>query len=611
MTPKARLTFSITALAGAVAVALSVLALYWLTQARTREVYEVARVSAEAVKTYLLQRVPERAVLPPGAGIEEAKLAWQQAARDDLQLEQYLISAVAASSTLVEVLIASGTHEVLASSNPSRLDRTVPPGDDLETWTQLPPWESFRQLLSPARDLEHSIPLAAGGSSEPVFNIRVLVSTALVRDAVMPQIRNLALAGLLCLVGAAALAGLLANIAARPLVRVSELIDRISEGASEAELPPPPPDSELAAIQSKLALLGGQARGATQVDQMLERLQDATLLFDAAGNLVMASAAADRFLDSPRWDLIGQPLHAVFGDSTPLGALIQTSARLNRSIRDHHLDWPLPDGTFLPITVSLELLTTFPERKPLGAVVTLRDAASHRQIESQIDASYRHEAFGRLLQGVAHEIKNPLNSIYQHLQMLELELTNPEPETREELDTIKREIKTLDRMVVTLLDFTRPLELSLAETDLIDLATELASLVRPQAEGKGIEITVDAPPTPVTIRADRPLLRQALLNVVTNAVESMEQPGRVTLAVTESPAATTLSITDQGPGIPEEIREKIFNLYFTTKGKRGSGIGLAMTYRVTQLHNAELEVESDPGQGTTFHLRFPNSGTGY
>jgi len=421
----------------------------------------------------------------------------------------------------------------------------------------------------------------------------------------MPQIRNLALAGLLCLVGAAALAGLLANFAGRPLARVSELIDRISEGAGEWDLPPAPPDSELAAIQSKLALLGGQARGATQVDQMLQRLQDATLLFDAAGNLVMASAAADRFLDTPRWDLIGRPLRTVFPDSTPLGALIQTSFRLNRPVRDHHLDWPLPDDTLLPISVSLELLTTFPERKPLGAVVTLRDAASHRQIESQIDASYRREAFGRLLQGVAHEIKNPLNSIYTHLQMLELELTDPAPETREELNTIKREIKTLDRMVVTLLDFTKPLELNLVDTDLTDLATELASLIRPQAEGKGIEITVSAPPAPAIIQADRPLLRQALLNVVTNAVECMDQPGAISLTVTLTPESTTLSIADQGPGIPDEIRDKIFNLYFTTKGARGSGIGLAMTYRITQLHNAHLELTHTHPHGSTFHLHFP------
>ncbi len=604
MTPKARLTLSITALAGAVALVLSVASLFWLTEARIREVYEVARVSAESVKTYLLQRIPERAVLPPGTGVEEARRIWQKSAQEDLQLERFLISTVAASPALVEVLIATAGDKVLAASNPDRLGVVVPPASELESWTELPPWESFRQMLGPARDLQYTVPLAAGGSAQPVFNVRVLVSTALVRDAVLPQLGNLAALGALSLVAAAALAGILASIAGRPLARVSELIDRISQGAEERDLPPPP-DSELAAIQSKLTLLGGQARGAAKVDQMLERLQDATLLFDASGNLVMASQASDRFLALPRWDLIGQPLARVFPDSAPLGALLQTSVALSRSLRDHKLDWPLPDGTFLPIAVSLEILTTFPERRRLGSVITIRDAASHRQIESEIGASYRREAFGRLLQGVAHEIKNPLNSISTHLQMLELELADPTAETRAELDTLKREIKTLDRMVVTLLDFTRPLELRRQPTDLAELARELAGLVRPQAEAKGITVLIEAPPGPVEIDADRALLRQALLNVVTNAVECMERPGAVTLAVEDSSGEGVLSISDEGPGIPEEIRGKIFNLYFTTKGKRGSGIGLAMTYRITQLHDAALDVDSTPGQGTTFRFRFP------
>lgn len=295
----------------------------------------------------------------------------------------------------------------------------------------------------------------------------------------------------------------------------------------------------------------------------------------------------------------------MFLGDTPLGALIETSTRLGRSLRDHELDWAQPDGSFLRIAVSVEIVTDFPDRRPLGSVITIRDAASHRHVESQIDSSYRREAFGRLLQGVAHEIKNPLNSIYTHLQMLELELGEATPETREELSTIKREIKTLDRMVVSLLDFTRPLQPNLADTDLTDLVSEIASLVRPQAETKNVAVKLTTTSSPI-IQADRTLLRQALLNVVTNAVECMEEPGTVEIAVDETDEGVTLAVADQGPGIPDEMREKIFNLYFTTKGKRGSGIGLAMTYRIAQLHNATLDVDSEPGQGTTFTFRFRN-----
>jgi len=611
MPPKTRLTVSVVGLTAAVAVVLSALYLHSLTDTRFQEVAGVARMSALGVRTYLVQRLAEKAPPPPGATVEEAATGWQRAVRHDAALRTFLVATLAGSPSLVEIFVSGADGEVLTGSNPARIGGRRPELPDLEDWLRLPLLDRLRQIFAPARDLEYYTPLGVTGSTEAVLGVHVVVSTALVREAVAPQIRRLGLLALGAVLLSCFLAAFLASLAGRPLERVSQLIDLIAEGKSAAELPPEPQDRELAALQSKLALLGEKVRASKEsgqteagdVARLVERLQDAVLLFDARGKLVIASQAADRYLSSPRWELIGRPLEEVFPEKEPLGALLAASVRLQRSFRDRLVEIEGPEGK-LRAAVSLEILTDFPDRRPLGAVVTLRDAESRRRLESQIDSSLRREAFGRLLQGVAHEIKNPLNAIYTHLQLLQLNLGGRAPEAQREMEVIGREIKTLDRMVVSLLDLTRPLELHLAETDLCALAREIASLEAAGAEAKGVRIRVECPPEPVTVSADRDLLRQAVLNVVKNAVECMKEPGEVAIRAGRGPEGAILSVADQGPGIPEEIRDKIFRLYFTTKGKRGSGIGLAMAWRIAQLHNARLDFTTSP-EGTTFRFQFP------
>ena len=115
---------------------------------------------------------------------------------------------------------------------------------------------------------------------------------------------------------------------------------------------------------------------------------------------------------------------------------------------------------------------------------------------------------------------------------------------------------------------------------------------------------MEADPAPLDLRADRDLLKQALLNVVVNGVEAMQEGGELHLVVRRLAGECVFAIRDGGGGIPAELRDKIFNLYFTTKAK-GSGIGLAMSFRVVQLHSGTIDFSSETGRGTTFWLRFP------
>ena len=228
------------------------------------------------------------------------------------------------------------------------------------------------------------------------------------------------------------------------------------------------------------------------------------------------------------------------------------------------------------------------------------------RMASQLDVATRLAAISRLTGGVAHEIKNPLNAIGLRLELLRARLGEPDHELSGEIDILSKEVLRLDRVVKTFLDFSRPLEVHLQDIDLVVLAREVTEFVTPQARRAKIEVEFSAPSEPALIRGDSDLLKQAVLNLVTNAIDAMPQGGKLQVKVDHSGDKLTLEVCDTGSGIPPELRDKVFQLYFTTK-TGGSGIGLAMTYRAVQLHNGTISFKSEAGSGTMFRLEFPAS----
>jgi signal transduction histidine kinase len=276
-----------------------------------------------------------------------------------------------------------------------------------------------------------------------------------------------------------------------------------------------------------------------------------------------------------------------------------------------------------------------------------REEASEKQhsldqllerMATQFDVASRLAAISRISGGVAHEIKNPLNAISLRLDLLRERLGAPPEELAPEIDILSKEVRRLDRVVKTFLDFTRPVEVKFEQVDLAALAREVADLMRPQARLARIALEFEAADDlPALIRGDADVLKQAILNLVTNALDampSMSNTARIDAEKTASATANVVSdvttgvvadlapagelhlrvahtgdvvrleVADNGPGIPQDLRNKVFQLYFTTK-QRGSGIGLAMTYRAVQLHNGTIDFTSEDGRGTTFRLQFP------
>jgi signal transduction histidine kinase len=303
-----------------------------------------------------------------------------------------------------------------------------------------------------------------------------------------------------------------------------------------------------------------------------------------------------------RNDILGLHASDIFDRNTLLGRTLRESfdaraALINEEVRTEN-------GR--RIQASVDFIHDDMTGQGLGALVTLRDLESVEAIESELELSRRVSAIGRLTSGVAHEVKNPINAIVVHLELLRTKLDTTGPGAMRHLDVIEMEIRRLDRVVQTLVDFSRPVELQLREQDLRDVIGDVLALATEELSTRNVTLTSVQPSKPVVVNVDADLLKQAALNVIQNGAQAMPEGGQLEVVLEIDRKFAVVRILDEGMGIPDEIREKIFDLYFTTKSE-GSGIGLAMTYRILQLHHGSVEVQSRVGRGTEFRLRMPLS----
>ena len=330
------------------------------------------------------------------------------------------------------------------------------------------------------------------------------------------------------------------------------------------------------------------------------------MLFTRDAHAVLVSSSVERFLNISRDRIFGAEVREIFDRSTRLGRTVRDAFEGGMSIVQEEVT----TETGRRVEVSLDFIhdTQSSDRHSLGALLTLHDLESVREIESELEVSRRMAAIGRLTAGVGHEVKNPINAIVVHIELLRNKVQAGDDALRH-LDMIQSEIHRLDRVVQTLVDFSRPVELQLKDQDLRDIVSSVLMLASAEFETRGITVQSRVPSHGVFCRVDSDLVRQALLNIVLNGAQAMADGGALEVSLGDGARWATIQVSDHGTGIPDEIRSRIFDLYFTTK-KEGSGIGLAMTYRIVQMHHGQIDVESKPGSGTTFVLRLPLTSAG-
>jgi PAS domain S-box-containing protein len=272
-------------------------------------------------------------------------------------------------------------------------------------------------------------------------------------------------------------------------------------------------------------------------------------------------------------------------------------------------------GEDIPVSVSTALLHD-PEEGPLGAVEIFFDLTKIKRLEEEILRIKTLAALGEMAATVAHEVRNPLGGIGGFAALLKRELADDADKVRL-VDKIIAGVNTLNLTVTALLDYTRREQLNLRTIPLARLIEESVDYERADqgAAAVNVEIAVDIADCDLPVTCDPHLMRQALLNLLRNSREAMPEGGRITVragataAGVSSGGAVFIEVADTGHGIAPDIRDKIFQPFFSTRHKHnGSGLGLATVWKTVQAHGGEITVSSDVDKGAVFRIILPGDG---
>lgn len=274
-------------------------------------------------------------------------------------------------------------------------------------------------------------------------------------------------------------------------------------------------------------------------------------------------------------------------------ALQQELARLDRSLR-----------VKLVVAGGLALGLLF-----VGLVYVLHLIKKNRALDQARQSAARASYVGLLASGLAHEIRNPLNAMNINLQMLEEELqSRPElagTEHRELLDSAKSEIKRLENLVNNFLTYARPAQPRFERRDMNLLVREVLRFLEVDFRQSQVELVEDLEPLLPAVEVDETQFKQALINLLVNARQVLKTGGRVVVRTRAGPSGDViLEVHDTGPGIPAEARERIFEVFYSSRGG-GTGLGLPIAKQVVERHGGSIELESVEGEGATFRIRLP------
>jgi len=613
MSLKSKLVLAITGLVFLVTAVLSLVYVSRLMQAVVQQSYDTTVLGAQQIR-YALQLALETGLkdqkVDPNNQAQLRDLA-AIAIRKSVALRAEVESTIRYAPSVYDVSIGDINSKAFLTTGPGGNDEPLPPRDNYQKLRDSNAIELLKAVFGDPKVYDVVSPLESYG--QPFATVRVGVRTTLLKTEFEPLVRPaLTLMGL-ALITSLIVAFLLGNLALRPMEELSMQLDYWSPTTEEQPSEEAETDTVLR-VSNKIERIGQRMRNVEEVfsalkenlDQVLGNLQDGILLFTGDGRAVLISDAVNRFLNVDRNELLGLHAREIFERNSVLGRTVREAWDAGVTLVQEEIVTEAGNR----IEVSLDFIHDDRSRHGLGALLTLHDQESVEVIESELELSRRMAAIGRLTSGVGHEVKNPINAIVVHLELLKTKLGNAgaPPTATGHLAVIDSEIHRLDRVVQTLVDFSRPVEVKLVEYDLRKVVTDVVTLAGAEMSTRQVHLSSRLPGYPLVAKVDVDLLKQAVLNVVQNGAQAMPDGGKLEVVLFEDGRSAVIQVEDEGGGISDELRERIFDLYFTTK-KDGSGIGLAMTYRILQLHHGSIDVQSELGRGSVFQLRIPLSVT--
>jgi signal transduction histidine kinase len=586
----------------------------------------IARLSLEetALRGEMLSRaVFQRArevTAPPGTDRRDAL-------RADGGVRSILESAMAYTTNVTYAAIVDTNGVVIAHGFPSMEGQAIPEQEDLETLLNAGAIERLRAVYSDDRTFEVRQQMLAG--DEEFGSIRIGVSMLLIRDELEEAFKTAVGSVIGAIILSSLVALLLSQWMLRPIHVIQSGLTRLGRGELDVSLDLPGEEfrdlgSSFEAVSAQLSAVRQKAlpSASTDLESVMENLEDAVALFSPSGEMIFSNAAMKALLEEHAANPVMRNLidQTLAGRKSVGPVPIQTRNADAAAAKTGNGNGDTRDET-APEHLLISHAIEDSAGRFLGAMLVARNLGYLSHVHSTLNYSRKLAALGRLMAGVAHEVKNPLNAMTIHLELLKQKLEAhqavlagaPAPrvpakgvDMNKHLNVIAQEIHRLDEVMVGFLKFARPDELKLQPVQLADLISDVVTTVGPEATKNNVAVKVDCSPSLPEINADPGMLRQAILNLALNACQAMPEGGTLRLSCrSTSRRLVEVDVEDTGMGIPPEHLSRIFDLYFTTKEK-GSGIGLSMVYRIVQLHDGEVEVQSTPG-GTRFRLIFPQA----
>lgn len=356
--------------------------------------------------------------------------------------------------------------------------------------------------------------------------------------------------------------------------------------------------------QQIYSLIRDLARENESLEIVLDSMTDGVIAADQNNRVMVCNKSAERLVpltgtevyEKIIWDII---------DDADISRFIQINLEDQETVSDR--EFTLSSGGTTKI-LSLSILPLVHAGRVQGSILHIEDISEKRWREAKLRRAESLASLTTLTAGVAHEIKNPLGSIGIHIQLIQRLIREKGRVESEDissyLDVINEEVERLNKIVVDFLFAVRPMDMSLSEGCLNCLIQDLLKFMQYELEQTGIQVKAELEDGLSHILMDEKFMKQAILNMVKNAMNAMPDGGTLVLSTQKKGDEVILRISDDGIGMSQEVMEKIFEPYFTTKDF-GSGIGLTLVYKIIKEHHGEITVMSKEGRGTTFTISFP------
>ena len=528
-----------------------------------------------------------------------------------MRIRQWLVNLVETDDTIIKIHIIDPENIILFSHDQKEEGKSFSLSEESE-WIELDSLRVWNKLISEnSKVVEATIPFAGGKDIESGFLYAQFSRSELMKS--FDNLRNVVIIILLVLsVVSFVFIIILDRMYKKPLKQFDNAISKLAEEDYTYRVKYQKKDefsdtfTKLNRTIEKVGYLKENYKKAEKrIVSLLRAVNDSILVVDTKKNVTSFNDATYKFFKSSK-ESFSNWFVKILAINRELNNLLSNVLKGEGRVREKEITVFLPDDTEILVKMSIQALQE--EEMIQGAVLTFKDLHLINELENNLLRSMKFGVITNLASSISHEIKNPLSAMALHAEILEGQFKKMEIKQKtkvlKSIETLQSESRRLNRIIQQFLALARPSKLDLNLIKLNKIVEDVLELVHQQAQEIGVLIASDLDPSIGVIYGDEDQLKQVLLNLILNAFAATDSGGRVEVSTCSEHDKIIIQVKDTGGGIPEGVRNKIFDLYFTTK-KDGGGIGLAVCQNIIKVHDGRIDFESVEGEGTVFTILLP------